>query len=443
MVLLAVVAALVVVASGIGAFVVLSEDQPSEVASDASPDEVASDASPDEVPSEASPDATEGSPGRAILAWESPDVAAFGGPGDQVIRAMADRREDAGETRFVAMGVDGATGEQDAAAWVSPDGRAWTTIDDPDLVGPGNQGINGAAFAFGVIVAGGSDDAAGTNDAAVWLSADGVDWKRVADDSLGGAGDQRIIRVKNTAAGLLATGVDTAGGDADAAVWISTDEGRSWDRVPDPAGALGGVGDQRIERVVDADPIVAVGAEETPEGSDAAVWVSADGLSWQRVPDDAGVLGGPGDQQMNDASRAGDSILAVGSDASGEDREGAVWVSTDGLEWSRLGEAESVFGGAGDQTLTRIAVPEEPAPGEPGHVIVGVEAATDESDAAVWLSDDGETWTREAGVAAFGGPGEQVMLALRPAGFPVIAMGADASGDNRDGAVWIAGSPTS
>ena len=58
--------------------------------------------------------------------------------------------------------------------------------------------------------------------------------------------------------------------------------------------------------------LVAVGSN----GGDAAVWTSADGQTWSRVPDDEAVFGGPGIQGMSDVVVGGPGFVAVGRDSS-------------------------------------------------------------------------------------------------------------------------------
>jgi hypothetical protein len=141
---------------------------------------------------------------------------------------------------------------------------------------------------------------------------------------------------------------------------------------------------------------------------DAAVWTSPDGVTWSRVPHDEAVFGGAGAQQMLSVTAGGPGLVAVGSDAPRNEREdgqgdayaadAAVWTSPDGFTWSRVPHDEAVFGGVGEQRMLGVTS------GGPGLVAVGeVSRVFDEirqsfepdfSDAAVWTSPDGVTWSR-------------------------------------------------
>lgn len=132
----------------------------------------------------------------------------------------------------------------------------------------------------------------------------------------------------------------------DAAVWVSQD-GIDWTRVSDPAGHFGGDGPQEIRAVVFGDHrfvavgedwLAAVGSDDVPlDAPDLAVWVSEDGLSWTRVADVDGTLGGPGGQSLGNAYDLayGDAgYVFLGSERLPKPYL-VSWVSPDGITWSR------------------------------------------------------------------------------------------------------------
>ena len=86
---------------------------------------------------------------------------------------------------------------------------------------------------------------------------------------------------------------------------------------------------------------------------------------------------------MNAVTVGGPGLVAVGYAESYSNA--AVWVSTDGFTWSRIPHDEEVFGGDGNQVIHDVVA------GGPGLVAVGTDAS---SGAAVWTSPDGITWTR-------------------------------------------------
>lgn len=200
----------------------------------------------------------------------------------------------------------------------------------------------------------------------------------------------------------------------DAAVWVSAD-GISWSRVPHDDEVFGGPEDQRMNDVVAGGPgLVAVGgglrltaastAASTSTGS--LVWVSSDGMTWSRVHDEPGPT-------MIAVTTGGPGLVAVGSDESGA----AVLTSNDGITWSRVSDAEGVF---------RTALLYDVTVGPSGLIAVGREgscAADDDCQSVVWTSADGVTWTR-----VYSDVGEG-MTAVAQAGPGLVAVG-------WGGAVW-------
>jgi hypothetical protein len=162
------------------------------------------------------------------------------------------------------------------------------------------------------------------------------------------------------------------------------------------------------------------------EQSDAAVWTSVDGLTWSRVPHDEAVLGGEGRQRMLSVTAGGPGLVAVGSDGPPQDpdadrydelaADAAVWTSVDGLTWSRVRHAETVFGGLGEQRMDGVTV------GGPGLVAVG-SAIGNGHAAAVWTSPDGLIWSRVPDGAFLTGEGEGPMLSVTAAGPGLVAVG--------------------
>ncbi len=133
----------------------------------------------------------------------------------------------------------------------------------------------------------------------------------------------------------------------------------------------------------------AVGAH--PRFTAAAAWTSTAGETWVRVGDDPAVFGDESSadavdrhQVITDLVSGSLGVVAVGVDGKPGDYEAAVWVSTDGLVWERLPHDEEVFGGEGDQIMRSVVQTTEAV------VVVGESAG----HATVWVSDDGRQWTR-------------------------------------------------
>jgi hypothetical protein len=168
---------------------------------------------------------------------------------------------------------------------------------------------------------------AGDRDAAVWVESGGG-WSRVDQDSLRGPGNQQINAVLPAGPGLVAVGTDDVGGDLDAAVWTSTD-GRTWTRVPHVEATFGGRRAQWMSSLcVFGKAIVAAGYTETAAGdSNGAIWLSSDGTSWTRQgPVASSPLGGQGRQRINGLVVLGSKLIAVGSESRALDDQGAVWI---------------------------------------------------------------------------------------------------------------------
>jgi hypothetical protein len=375
------------------------------------------------------------------LAWlRVPDEeGVFGGAGMQVVNYVV-----SGGPGLVVVGGSESSGEADAAVWVSTDSFTWTRAPDKEsaLGGAGIQLINSVTVGGPGLVAVGQDDPEGSpaegwvdSDAAVWVSADGYTWTRVPHDEavFGGPEGQRMMSVTAGGPGLVAVGSDYRDGSGwpDAAVWVSTD-GYAWTRVPDDQAVFGGPGGQEVLSVTAGGPgLVAVGSADSYHS--AAVWVSADGYTWTRVPHDEAVFGGPGNQEMVAVTAGGPGLVGVGGESSGGDNVLA-WVSADGYTWTRIDD-EAVFGGPGSQSAAPVAAWEE------GLILMGGDDSGGDLDPAVWVSAGGYKWTRLDDEAVFGGPDDQQVSSVTAWKAGLVAVGGDQSGDQWDGAVWVSPPP--
>ncbi|MBN2113068.1 MAG: hypothetical protein JW785_02965, partial [Acidimicrobiia bacterium] len=128
-----------------------------------------------------------------------------------------------------------------------------------------------------------------------------------------------------------------------------------------------------ISTVIEGGPgLIAVGCVldtsrgETEMGpADAAVWVSADGLTWERVSD-AEVFGGADSQKINDVVRGPNGYVAVGWGA-----DPAIWFSPDGIEW--------------EQASGQVPGLDSVIADADGYLALGE---------GFWRSPDGRTWAR-------------------------------------------------
>lgn len=338
------------------------------------------------------------------------------------------------EGEFVAAGFDASGSHADAAVWVSTAGASWERVASTALGGPGTQAIVSLALGGPGVIAAGLDASGSDIDAAIWASSDGLEWIQVVDPSLGGEGDQEISTVLSTEFGFVAAGHDARGNQVDAAVWVSED-GLDWTRIFDPA--LGGFGQQRISSLVmGPHGLVAGGTNFWPNqfglfNLDARIWTSQDGRSWDFVDDDA-TFGGNGWQAINAVVAGPDGYVAAGINILGRpgvDNDAAVWVSEDGVTWTQV--VEDVF------LVPRVQRISALIHGPEGFVAVGYD--TDERDdrvPAVWTSPDGRGWLRVED-PAFEEPGHRWMNAVANGGPGLVAVGADGTSLVNEPAIWL------
>lgn len=221
---------------------------------------------------------------------------------------------------------------------------------------------------------------------------------------------------------LWAVGHDGSAGDWDAIIVTSTD-GQSWERVPDPEGLFRGPGDQTVSALVAGNGnLVAVGSTDckaigvtypsttatAPKGPGLSpqcpqVWVSGDGVGWERVGLNAFVgaedvpfvnaladdplvpqLGFPArGYPMLDVTWTGNEFLAVGP---------AIWRSPDGHTWAvEPWPSTNAKGECSPECRANdVLVTDE------GIVAVGKDptltASPGGGKVAVWFSEDGRDW---------------------------------------------------
>jgi hypothetical protein len=303
-----------------------------------------------------------------------------------------------GESLIVAVG-DATNSDENAMrsglVWISADGRSWERVDDPDDLEYGGKGLNAVvAGGPGFVMAGTSCDfeercTAGWR-AAIWTSVDGRDWLRVPHDPEVFGDRSGISDLLVRQGEILALGAICPDDSCSWAVWASND-GFSWERVwmnatawPN-AFAETGAG------------LVAVGSEDLETGeSVAAVWTSLDGREWQRVTHDPEVFGdGRGvSWAMLDVAGGANGFAAVGLDGT----NAVVWVSSDGTTWERLPADPEVFGGSSMTTVISwgsgylAAGPDWAITPELGGPVPGYPSAP--SRPTLWWSPEGRTWFR-------------------------------------------------
>ncbi|HEX6220487.1 MAG TPA: hypothetical protein VF115_05300 [Acidimicrobiia bacterium] len=163
-----------------------------------------------------------------------------------------------------------------------------------------------------------------------------------------------------------------------------------------------------------------------PLEGDAAVWMTSDGENWSRVIE--ADLGGPGAQQMTGITSFDGGLVAVGSSAlHDQDYDGRIWVSGNGTDWEVVTDPD--LGGPDNQFINAVAA------AGPGLIALGHSDDGGDLDVVVWTSTDGVRWER-VGSSGLENRGDQVTW---PLGDPVMVMGESMiiSGmDGDDAAIW-------
>lgn len=333
---------------------------------------------------------------------------------------------------------DDTRGPTASAAVGGPGGNSgWSRVEAPFGDPPTSERIDAVVEWQGRLVGFGRVDAPGRqgrlNDlAAVFLSDTGEIWRIVPIDAGVGLADTSEISL--LAAGPR--GIVVFGGTCCAveeqAIWYSPD-GQAWERVPlDPSVFSGSM--LATARATD-DGFVVVGSRS----GRAAIWTSSDGRAWTAVgPAEAGL----GRGAIGDVAPANGRWLAAGFQDDGETYDGALWESADGVQWQRL-PTDPLFQGELDTALGRLYA----TPG--GVLLIGSEGPHDERvrceqligqaaslasvgppDTALscgwglethWWSSDGRSWERLPSLFAL--PGEPTLTGPGPIEFRLITTG--------------------
>jgi hypothetical protein len=276
--------------------------------------------------------------------------------------------------RLVAVGGPGQF--HDALVWVSDDlGESWRQVPFHSALFAGLESQMWSVTWTGkelVAVGTALRQKQGTDkgfEAVAWVSRDGRTWIQTE----GIEGVEAALHIESVASHngrLVASGVDHR-----PLLW-SSENARAWESVDlDPATFPEGSGLRGVVEAVDS--FLAFGHVQG-DGLDAALWSSADRISWERVPDPGGALGGPGDQSISDVAWDGETLIAIGLEPSGLGEARLVaWIQTDGGDWRKVTVASS-------RVATRGGPPAIVSGGR-GFVVVGSVLGAGGSDAAVWI----------------------------------------------------------
>lgn len=315
-------------------------------------------------------------------------------------------------------------GRTRAVVWTSADGSRWSRADLDQGDARESVATAGARRAGVAVVVGTVITRLGDRDGRIWMSRDGSVWS-VTNLPGGGRGDQSVTSVAGGPLGFVAAGAD----GAVPAVWWSPD-GFTWTRS---VGAFEPA--DRIEAVaVGARGVVAVGTITTGDDVDGAVWFSTDGISWRAVPLGAAGFTGRTEQAVHAVTATSGGFVAVGDDDAGERRVAVVWTSADGVTWQRQPASPDMAELPGSEDTEGVSARSVAGPGP-------VVAVGGGFGLQVWTSPDGRRWTRDdppvtgsrTDNALVAGDGSAVLIAsagslwFRRAGGRWADVGSDAS----------------
>jgi hypothetical protein len=257
-------------------------------------------------------------------------------------------------------------------AWTSTDGVAWQEHPAPLLESSdvAERMTTVVTTAHGYLAGGSVGPELFDRHARFWTSADGTDWKSVADDPVAFA-NAEVRAITTLGDGFVAVGVvGTAQHPSGAVAWTSPDYA-TWTRVDDPSFVDG------IAVAVVPAPfggLVVVGSDVARH--EATAWTSPDGRHWTRAPNEASREHSGGFAWMTDVVAIGDTVIGIG-DYQGLQRGTAIsWVSRDGIHWEQARSAPV------QQQGEFYAI----TPGGPGAIAVGSFGAPDSYVPTIWLT---------------------------------------------------------
>jgi hypothetical protein len=336
---------------------------------------------------------------------------------------------------WLALGRAGA----DWRAWTSTDGRSWAQAKDRLTAFQADDHIAALTRTGQTFVAAGRRGSDEDSSPVVWLSSDGRSWERLDGKRLklpattGKPGRLGYLAASGNT--LLLTGQLTKAKSNVAAVWRSTDGGRTWTapEAPSVAGAFG-----PVHLAAGAGGFFALRESKDGDNRFGAVFRSADGDDWQSAGSVKNADGTPVNPQRIVAGDQGFALLAAGSDD-----QRALYQSSDGATWQKAADLSQVAGDAsrfavsaggaviggtrrgpdqdfylavanGPGSLSEVDLTKVSGAVSPGKSVTDIAAADGRmvavgganSRAAVWTSTAGVTWSR-ADTSALGGSGPQ------------------------------------
>ncbi|GII29675.1 hypothetical protein Pmi06nite_31170 [Planotetraspora mira] len=270
------------------------------------------------------------------------DLGRVAGPAGYEAGAGAVGRVVGGGGRWLAVGTDvsGWAGQAARGMWVSPDGRAWTSVDPAGLAVFGGQDriTDVARTATGFVAVGAATLKNGTVGPVAWTSPDGRTWSRAGD--IGTPDKVRGMRAVVARGDQVVALADPGPGDSGSVILRSTDGGRTWLRT---AATLAGVQPEPGALTAAGNGFVLVPLRQRSAAGEVTVYCSPEGEQWS----ECGSIGGLGSESTGVRGLASSSAgVAAVVESAWETY--AVYTSDDGRKWSKeanLGEIPGTLRG--------------------------------------------------------------------------------------------------
>jgi hypothetical protein len=208
--------------------------------------------------------------------------------------------------------------DRHARFWRSADGVDWQPVPDDPVAFADAEVRAIARLDSGYVAVGTVGNVQDITGSVAWTSPDGVAWTRIDDDAL--ARGRAVALAEAPFGGLVAVGSDV--GEDEAFAWLSPD-GRSWTLAPSEASRQYPGKVRMTDVAVVGDDLIGVGNYVGLQRGTAISWVSPDGLHWTKA------RSAPVQEQgeFYAVVPAPPGLVAVGSFGAPDDYIPTVWLS--------------------------------------------------------------------------------------------------------------------